>query len=103
MELQILDDYNNNLVNLMRYLFLFFDYFIGIVAMAQTRDTLFADSGAFPYSYENNVFKTFDYPILYAKRTQSSGFKENTQYEGDVLGQNIKTKYMKNGFLKKEK
>ncbi len=80
---------------------------------------------------ENNVFKTFDYPVLYAKSTGGLIFKnntiertnilqpasknqytfyfngckdvliENTKYEGDVLGRNVKTENMKESFLKK--
>ncbi len=77
---------------------------------------------------EDNVFKTFDYPVLYAKSTGGLIFKdntiertntlppvsknqytfylngckdvliENTEYKGDVLGRNIKTENMKESF-----
>jgi polygalacturonase len=79
---------------------------------------------------ENNVFKTFDYPVLYAKSTQGLVFKDNTvirthdlapqsenkrmfyfngcsdvrisgtKLEGDILGKNVRMENMGKGDLK---
>lgn len=84
----------------------------------------------FNITIENNVFKTFDYPVLYAKSTQGVVFKNNTVFrthdlipetknknmfyfnacsdvrivntklEGDVLGKNVRLENMPKGNLK---